>query len=291
MFKKKKPIRKPDRPGSQDRVTEIVIKPPSNSLKIDLREIYKYRNLIWNLVWRDIRIQFDEMYLGVTWATARPLLMVTIFALFRKLSGANLHVPIPYAVYLYSGLILWFYFLETTTITSKSIQKNASLITKIYFPRAINVIVPVIAGLYSLGIAIIPLLCMMIWQEVYPGWRIVLLPLVLGQCMLLILAVGTIFASLSLESKDFDKLLSQILYVGLYISPVIFAPGLIPSAARTIYFLNPIAGTLLAFRSCLFDDFPFPWWQWIYSSIATLLLLAIGTVIYKRVEAFIADKL
>ena len=291
MFKKKKPIRKPDRPGSQVRVPEIVIKPPSKSLKIDLREIYKYRNLIWNLVWRDIRIQFDEMYLGVTWATARPLLMVTIFALFRKLSGANLHVPIPYAVYLYSGLILWFYFLETTTITSKSIQKNASLITKIYFPRAINVIVPVIAGLYSLGIAILPLFCMMIWQEVYPGWRIVLLPLVLGQCMLLVLAVGTIFASLSLESKDFDKLLSQILYIGLYISPVIFAPGLIPSAARTIYFLNPIAGTLLAFRSCLFDDFPFPWWQWIYSSIATLLLLAIGTVIYKRVEAFIADKL
>ncbi len=291
MFKKKKPILKPDRSGSQVRVPEIVIKPPSKSLNIDLREIYKYRNLIWNLVWRDIRIQFDEMYLGVTWATARPLLMVTVFALFRKLSGANLHVPIPYAVYLYSGLILWFYFLETTTITSKSIQKNASLITKIYFPRAINVIVPVIAGLYSLGIAIIPLFCMMIWQEVYPGWRIVLLPLVLGQCMLLVLAVGTIFASLSLESKDFDKLLSQILYIGLYISPVIFAPGLIPSAARTIYFLNPIAGTLLAFRSCLFDDFPFPWWQWIYSSIATLLLLAIGTVIYKRVEAFIADKL
>lgn len=291
MFKKKKPIRKPDCPGSQVRVPEIVIKPPSKSLRIDLREIYKYRNLIWNLVWRDIRIQFDEMYLGVTWAIARPLLMVTIFALFRKFSGANLHVPIPYAVYLYSGLILWFYFLETTTITSKSIQKNASLITKIYFPRAINVIVPVIAGLYSLGIAIIPLFCMMIWQEVYPGWRIVLLPLVLGQCMLLVLAVGTIFASLSLESKDFDKLLSQILYIGLYISPVIFAPGLIPSAARTIYFLNPIAGTLLAFRSCLFDDFPFPWWQWIYSSIATLLLLAIGTVIYKRVEAFIADKL
>ncbi len=291
MFKKKKPIRKPDRPGSQVRVPEIVIKPPSKSLKIDWREIYKYRHLIWNLVWRDIRIQFDEMYLGVTWATARPLLMVTIFALFRKFSGANLHVPIPYAVYLYSGLILWFYFLETTTITSKSIQKNASLITKIYFPRAINVIVPVIAGLYSLGIAIIPLFCMMIWQEVYPGWRIVLLPLVLGQCMLLVLAVGTIFASLSLESKDFDKLLTQILYIGLYISPVIFAPGLIPSAARTIYFLNPIAGTLLAFRSCLFDDFPFPWWQWIYSSIATLLLLAIGTVIYKRVEAFIADKL
>ena len=280
-----------DRVHQQEIQQEIVIRPPSKSLNLDLRELYRYRNLIWNLVWRDIRVQFDEMYLGVTWATARPLLMVTIFALFRKLSGANLHVPIPYVVYLYSGLILWFYFLEATNITSKSIQKNASLITKIYFPRVINFIVPVIASLYGLAIAILPLFCMMIWQQVYPGWRIVLLPLVLGQCMLLVLAVGTIFASLSLESKDFDKLLSQILYIGLYVSPVIFAPGLIPSAARTIYFLNPIAGTLLAFRSCLFDDFPFPWWQWIYSSIATLFLLAIGTVIYKRVEAFIADKL
>ncbi|MBR8826625.1 MAG: ABC transporter permease [Gomphosphaeria aponina SAG 52.96 = DSM 107014] len=271
--------------------TEIVIKPPSQSLKLDLREIYRFRHLIGNLVWRDIRVQFDAMYLGAFWATVRPLLMVAVFALFRNLSGANLYVPIPYAVYVYSGLILWFYFIEATTATSKSLEKNASLITKVYYPRVINLIVPAIASLYGLGVAMFPLLCMMLWQGVYPGWRILFLPFVLLQCMLLVNAVGTLFAALSLESKDFDKLLSQILYIGLYISPVIFAPGLIPEKARYLYFLNPIAGTLLAFRSSLFNDFPFPTWQWIYSIIATIVLLAIGLILYQRVEAFIADKL
>lgn len=271
--------------------TEIVIKPPSKSLNLDLKEIYRFRYLIGNLVWRDIRVQFNAMYLGVIWATVRPLLMVTIFAVFRNWSGASLHVPIPYSVYVYSGLILWFYFTEATTATSKALEKNASLITKIYFPRVINLIVPAIASLYGLGVAMFPLFCMMVWQGVYPGWRIFLLPFVLLQCMLLVNGVGTLFAALSLESKDFDKLLNQILYIGLYVSPVFFAPGLIPEKGRLIYFLNPIAGTLLAFRSVLFNDFPFPLWQFIYSIIATIVLLVIGLIIYQRVEAFIADKL
>jgi lipopolysaccharide transport system permease protein len=277
--------------NSQGHEREIIIKPPSKSLNLNFQELYQYRHLIWNFVWRDIRVQFDEMYLGVVWATVRPLLMVALFVLFRDLSGANLYVHIPYAAYVYSGLILWFYFIEATTITSRAIQKNAGLITKIYFPKIINLIVPAIASLYGFGIAMIPLFCMMIWQGAYPGWRVILLPVVLLQCMLLVIGVGTIFAVLSLESKDFDRLLSQIFYIGLYVSPVIFAPELIPSAARIIYFLNPMAGTLLAFRSCLFNDFAFPVWQWSYSTIATLLIVSISLLIYQRVEAFLADKL
>lgn len=270
---------------------QIIIKPPSKSILIDFREVYRFRHLLGNLVWRDIRVQFDQMYLGAIWATVRPLLMVGIFALFKNLSGANLHVKIPYSIYVYSGLILWFYFIETTSQTSKSLEKNANLITKVYYPKVINFMVPVIAGLYNFGIAMLPLLLMMVWQEVYPGWRVLLLPLVIFQCMLLVLAVGTLFATLSLESKDFDKLLGQILFLGLYISPVLFAPGLVPQAARTIYFLNPMAGTLLAFRSSLFNDFEFPWSQWLYAMVATVVLLGIALVFYRRAEAYIADKL
>ncbi|ELR97721.1 ABC transporter permease [Gloeocapsa sp. PCC 73106] len=270
---------------------ETVIKPPSASLRLNFREIYYYRHLIANLVRRDIKIQFNQMYLGILWSTVRPLLMMTIFALFKTFSGANLHVSIPFSVYVYSGLILWFYFVEATTNTAKSLEKNASLITKVYFPRIISMIVPVLASFFGFSVAMFPLLIMMLWLGIYPGWKLIALPLVILQCMFLILAVGLIFAALSLESKDFDRLLSQILFIGLYVSPVIFAPGLIPAAARPIYFLNPMAGTLLAFRSTLFNEFPFPLWQWIYSIIATIVLLAIGLLIYQKVEAFIADKL
>lgn len=270
---------------------ETVIKPPSASLRFNFREIYQYRHLIANLVRRDIKVQFNQMYLGMLWSTVRPLLMMSIFALFKNFSGANLHVPIPYSVYVYSGLILWFYFVEATTTTARSLEKNASLITKVYFPRIISMIVPVMASFFSFSVAMFPLLVMMLWLGVYPGWEIISLPLVILQCMLLILAVGLIFAALSLESKDFERLLSQILYIGLYVSPVIFAPGLIPEPARPVYFLNPMAGTLLAFRGALFDDFPFPIGQWLYSILATLVLLVIGLLIYHKVEAFIADKL
>ncbi len=268
-----------------------VIRPPTNSLRFNFSEIYQYRHLIWNLVRRDIKVQFNQMYLGIFWATVRPLLMMSIFALFKTFSGANLHVPIPYSVYVYSGLILWFYFVEATTLTARSLEKNASLITKVYFPRIITMIVPGLASLYGFSIAILPLVLMMFWQGVYPNWRLIALPVVILQCMFLVLAVGLIFGSLSLDSKDFDRLLNQILYLGLYVSPVIFAPGLIPEAGRPIYFLNPMAGILLAFRSTLFADFPFPFWQWLYSVLATILFLALGLLIYHKVEAFIADKL
>lgn len=269
----------------------IVIKPPSNSLGFNFREIYQYRHLIWNLVRRDVKVQFNQLYLGFFWATVRPLLMMAIFALFKTFSGANLYVTIPYSVYVYSGLILWFYFVEATSLTTRSLEKNANIITKVYFPRIITIIVPGLASLYGFGVAILPLLVMMLIQGVYPDWQIIFLPIVIIQCMILVLGVGLIFGSLSLDSKDFDKLLNQILYLGLYVSPVIFAPDLIPEAARTVYFLNPMAGILLAFRASLFDDFPFPLWQWLYSVVATFLLLVIGLLIYKKVEAFIADKL
>lgn len=273
------------------REKELIIRPPSSSVRLDLMEFYRYRHMLWSLVWRDIRVQFDEMYLGFVWAVARPLLMVTIFALFRRFSGANTYVSIPYPVYVYSGLILWFYFLEATSASSTCLQKDAGLISKIYFPRLITPIVPILASLYSFGLAMMPLAVMMLWQGVYPSWRLVLLPGVLLQCMLLILGVGTMFASLSLTNRDFEKLLGHILYLGLFVSPVIFSPDLVPSAGRLFYFLNPMAGTLLAFRSCLFGGFPFPLWQFLYSVVCSLVFLVIGVSMYQRAEASFVDRL
>jgi lipopolysaccharide transport system permease protein len=273
------------------RPVEVIIRPAANSLRLNLRELYRYRHLFWSLVRRDIKLQFESMYLGVAWVTVRPLLMVSLFALFKRFSGANLHVPIPYMLYVYSGLILWFYFVEALTNTSRAIQKNASLITKVYYPRIINLLVPPLAGLYGLGIAAIPLLVMMIWQNVLPGWQVLLLPLVTISTALLALATGTIFAVLSLNSMDFDRLLSQIIYIGFYVSPVIFAPGLIPESARFFYYINPMAGLLVAFRSTCFGAYPFPISEFVSALIITLVLILISLFIYQRTEMYLADKL
>jgi len=270
---------------------ETVIRPPAALAHLDLRALYRYRHLMWSMVRKRVRLDLGDMYLGFFWAIARPLAMLAIFVFVRDFSGADMHVTISYPLYIYSGLILWFHFRETVMAAARSFAKDASIMKKVYYPRLISPIVPVIARLSTLAIAMVPLILLMFRHRAYPNWRIILLPLVLLQCMILVLGVGIIVACLSLTKKDIEKLLNLCLYLGLFVSPVVFAPDMIPQRGRIVYFLNPMAGTLLAFRSSLFHDFPFPVWQFAYSAAMSLLLFVISILVFRRVEIYIADKL
>ncbi len=272
-------------------IKPIIIRPVARLSKEEVREFFRFRHLLWNMILKTIRMDFGDMTLGFFWAVARPIAMVAIFTFIRNKSGANLYVEIAYPLYLYSGLILWFHFREATMATAKSIMKDAVLMKRVYFPRIITPIVPGIAQLYSLAMAMIPLAAMMVWFGVYPGWRMMLFPFVLLQTTLLIIGVGLIFACLIIARADFEKLLNICLYLGLFVSPVIFAPEMIPNAGRWLYFMNPMAGNLLAFRSCLFDGFPFPVWQFFYSCCAAVLCFLAGLRAYRKAEIFLADKI
>lgn len=270
---------------------EIVIRPAADLLRLDFREYYRYRHMLAALVWRNIRVQFDEMSLGFVWAWIRPLLYVAVFVIFRNLSNANPYVSIPYSLYVFSGLILWYYFLEATMEAAGAVKSDAHLLTKVYYPRLITPVVPVVANLFRLGLSMVPMVVMMLWFGVYPAWRVVLLPLVLLQCMGLIMGIGATVASITLTNRDWERFLSSALYLGLFVSPVIYAPEMIPERARLFYFVNPLAGTLLAFRSTLFAPEPFPVWQWIYSVVFSLAVLIVGVRMYRAAESQFADKL
>jgi lipopolysaccharide transport system permease protein len=270
---------------------EIVIEPRAGSGRVDLGEIYGYRHMLWSMVWKDIRLQYDEVYFGFFWAVSRPVVMVAIFALIQRFSSADMGVTIPYSLYVYSGIILWYYFLEAIVGTSRSVTRDADLIKKVYFPRLISPMVPVISGLYTLALSLVPLVIMMAWLGVYPDLKLALLPAVLLQAVMLSMGVGSIFAVLSISTRDYEKFLNLALYAGMFVSPVIFAPDMIPEKGRVIYFLNPMAGSLLAFRSCLFAEFPFPVWQWAYSVAFSVAALLFGTRIYGKAEAYFADRL
>ncbi len=269
----------------------IVIHPPSGPVHIDFRELYEYRHMLWSMIKKSVRVQFSELYLNIIWAFARPLLMLIVFIFIKNYSGADMHVAISFPLYLYSGLIFWLYFIEATNATAKSVERDAELMKKIYFPRLITPIVPLVANLYSFGVSAIPLAIMMVWQGHYPGWHVMLLPLVLLQCMFLILGVGTMFASFAILSKDAERFLKLILYVGLFLSPVIYSPDKIAAKGQFIYFLNPMAATLVAFRSCLFSGLPFPLWKWLYSVVCSLVILLAGVRMYRRAEMYFADRL
>jgi lipopolysaccharide transport system permease protein len=231
------------------------------------------------------------MHFGFVWAFTRPVLYVLVFALFRNLSGANTGVDIPYPLYVFSGLIVWYYFLDAVMSSAGALQRDAGLLSKVYFPRIITPLVPIISALANLVLGCIPLAIMMIWFGVYPGWRLILLPVVLIQCLVLVAGVGTLVATLSLNSRDWDRFLQFTLYLGIFVSPVIYAPTMIPKAAQTVYSLNPLVGTLLAFRSTLFDSFEFPLPQFLYSVAVSVILFALGIWTFRRAEMEMVDRL
>lgn len=268
-----------------------VIRPPAPGFGVDLRELWQYRHLFVALIWRNVRVEFDATRLGSLWAIARPILFTLVFVLFRGFSGANTHVELPYALYVFSGLVLWMYFLDAATSSAGAIRMDSALLTKVYYPRLLTPLVPVVAALVSVGIALVPLVGMMVWFGIHPGWPVLLLPLVLIQAMAMALGVGTVISSISIENRDWERALAFVLSIGLWLSPVIYAPSMIPEPIHTLYHLNPLVGMLLAFRATLFDGFPLPTWEWAYSGACTLVILALGVWAFRRTEASLADRL
>lgn len=270
---------------------ETIIRPPKLYAMVSPREIWSYRNLLRSMVRRELKSEFNQQYLAYVWPVFRPVLMVILFGLFRHYSQARTGVDIPYLVYVYSGLILWFKFTESVQDTSASIKRNAGLIKKVYFPKILTPISAILSNLVTFGIAAVPLLGMMIFFNTYPGWNLLILPAVILQLSLLILGIGCIFAVLGLGSGDWDRFLGHILYIGLFVSPVIYAPSMMPAKAQLLYALNPMVGLLMAFRASLFGDFPLPVGSWVYSIAFTLIVAFIGLAIFHRREKFIVDRL
>jgi lipopolysaccharide transport system permease protein len=270
---------------------EIVIRPASQTRGLDVTELVKFRGLLVRMARRQIAAEFSELYLGVFWAVARPVLMTLIFVFFRKLSNANTGVEIPYPAYLFSGLIFWFYFVEGTNRAAASIGADAAIMQKVYFPRLLSPLSGSISQMISLFVNFIPLIVIMISVGVGPGWRLILLPVVLAQTVILIFGAGCLFAALSTYNKDWIRLLKLLLYVGLFMSPVIFAPAMLPQSIRPFFFLNPMAGGLLAFRSTLFSGFPFPTGEWLYTLAFSLGLALVGVFAFLRAERSFLDRI
>ena len=270
---------------------EIVIRPPSGFGEFDSAEYYRYRHMLMSLVRRDSKSQFEEMHFGIVWAILRPLSVAIVFTLFKKFSGANTFVHVPYLMFIYSGLIFWYYFTDATMQTAGSVRKDAAIISKIYFPRLITPMVPILSNLIGLGIAAVPLLMMMAWHQTLPGWTILMLPVVMLQCMALVFGIGTLFAALTISNRDLEQFLSFMMYIGLFVSCVFFVPEMVPEWARPVLLVNPMTGTLLALRACLFEDFAFPVLLWVYSLVVSIVAVLVGGLAFRRAEATFVDKL
>jgi lipopolysaccharide transport system permease protein len=272
---------------------ETIIEPGGSGGRDAFKDIYKSRFLIWNLILRNIKTSYRDLHLGIFWVFVRPLIYVMIFFFIKKRSNANLQAGIEYSLYVYSGVIFWWYFIDAVTATTNSIYKDSSLITKIYYPRIITPIVPIISRFREFFYQILLIPAGAIYYDRYPDVFIFLLPMVIVQIMLIAFGIGLLSSAISTRTKDVITFQKYIFQVGMFLCPVIYSPNILLGNFRDVYYIiNPIVAPMEIFRIAIFGlhEARIPWWEWGVSWSWTCLFIIAGVFAFKMVENDLADK-
>lgn len=255
---------------------------------ISLREIWAYRELLYFLIWRDIKVRYKQTVLGVAWVVMQPLLTTFVFTVFL---GVLVRVPsdgIAYPLFAFSGLLLWTFFASAVTASSNSIVTNSHLITKVYFPRSIIPVAAVAARLLDFGVAFVILVVMLIYYRVDVTWHMAMLPVTLALVVLLALSLGMWSSALNVKYRDVGVVIPLALQLGMFVSPVAYPSSLIPQSWRWLYILNPMTGIIDNFRASLFGQ-SFDWLALAVSTLITLVLLFYSAYAFWRMERSFAD--
>ena len=274
---------------SKSEVPTVILRPSKGWLGLDLKELWHYRELIYFLTWRDIKVRYKQAVLGIAWALLQPLLTMLISTI---VFGVLLKVPsqgMPYPLFVLAALMPWSLFATSLQKSSVSLVGNANLITKIYFPRLIIPISSVIAVLVDFVISLVVLLAMMVFYKIYPTWNVLwLLPLVLLS-VLAALAVGIWLSALNVQYRDVQHMVPFLIQIWMYASPIVYPIETIPAGIwRTLYGLNPMVGVVQGFRWALLGGAT-PDMTMLVSVGIVLLLLISGLFYFRRMEKTFAD--
>jgi lipopolysaccharide transport system permease protein len=252
-------------------------------------ELWRCREILYFLAWRDVKVRYKQAVLGIGWAVLQPLFtMITFTVFFGKLAG----IPssgIPYPLFSYSALLLWTYFSVTLSQVGNSLVANSSLITKIYFPRVLLPAAAALGGILDLLVGSVLLVAMMVYYRVSPSWSLLLTPLFVAQTVLLVLGAGMLLASLNVRYRDVKYTIPFIIQIGLFVTPIIYPVTFIPKRYETLLALNPLTGIVEGFRACLFGAGAINWTIVGLSWCMTLLLLGLGGLHFRRTERVFAD--
>jgi lipopolysaccharide transport system permease protein len=255
---------------------------------VQWRELWTYRELLYFLTWRDIKVRYKQTILGASWAIIQPFFTMVVFSLFF---GRLAKVPsdgIPYPVFNYTALLPWTFFANGLTQASNSLVGSASLITKIYFPRLVVPLSSVLSGVLDFGIAFVVLLGMMLFYEIKPTAAVVWLPLFLLLAFFTALGVSLWLSALNVRYRDIRYTVPFFVQFWLFATPIAYPSSLLSEPWRTLYGLNPMAGVVEGFRWALLDG-PQPGLMLGVSVVITIVLLVSGTYYFRRMERTFAD--
>lgn len=269
---------------------EVVhIRPSAGWRTLNLAELWRYRELLWFLAMRDIKLRYKQTVLGVAWAVLQPLLTMIIFSIFFGRLGGMPSDGIPYPLFVLCALLPWQLFAYALSQSSNSVVNEQRLITKVYFPRLIVPISSVLSGLVDFGVAFALLLVMMVWYGVTPSWAVVTVPFFVLLVLAAALAVGLWLAALNVQYRDFRYTIPFLTQFWMFASPVAYSSSLVPPAWRPLYGLNPMAGVIEGFRWALLNKEDPAWGLLAMSTAAVAVLLIGGLFYFRRMEKTFAD--
>jgi lipopolysaccharide transport system permease protein len=272
---------------------QFVIEPTRGLAFINFSDLWHYRELLYTLIWRDIKIRYKQTVLGVAWVILQPVISTVIFT---ALFGILLRAPsngVPYPVFALSGLLPWTFFASSLNKSSNSLVLNANLITKIYFPRIIVPLASTLSGLLDFAISFVVLLIVMASYGVFPGLSILLLPVLILFAILTALGFGLWLSALNVRYRDINQLTPFIVQVWMYLTPVVYAVTLIPERFRFILALNPMTAVVEGFRWSLLGptnaEGLVSGWLLIVPVLISLCVLVSGALFFRRTEKTFAD--
>src|SRR5438067_1684229 len=277
----------PNEAGGFDRV--VVIEPTKGWVPLNLRDLWSYRELLYFLAWRDVKVRYKQTLLGAAWAILQPLLTMIVFTLlFGQLAGIKSE-GIPYPIFAYGGLLIWTFFSNSVTNSGNSLVGSSNLITKIYFPRMIIPAAAIGAGLVDFFLAFLIQIVLMAYYGVRVTWAITMLPVLVIMATLLALGVGMWLSALNVKYRDIRYAIPFLIQLWMFASPIIYPVSMLPAKWQWILALNPLTGIIQNVRIALFGNQPFQWKSLGISFVITVLVLLYSAFSFRRMERHFAD--
>jgi lipopolysaccharide transport system permease protein len=270
-------------------VPVVRIRPSRGWVTLGLRELYRYRELLYFFTWRDIKVRYKQTVLGAGWAILQPFLTMVVFSVFFGQFAGMPSDGIPYPIFAYSALLPWQLFESGVTKAGGSLVLGRSLVTKVYFPRLAVPIAPILAGLLDFALAGLVMIGLMIYYAYTPTAAILTLPFFLLLCLMTTFGTGFLLAAMNVSYRDVGYLIPFLMRIWFFLTPIAYGTSVVPASLRWIYALNPMVGVVQGFRYALLGTPPPPAPLMAASVITATALLIVGTVYFRRMERTFAD--
>ncbi len=267
----------------------VVIRPSRGIFDLNLWALWEYRELFFFLVWRDVKARYAQSILGIGWAIVQPVFSMLVFTvIFGGLAQISSDGS-PYAIFSYTALVPWTYFANTLSEITGSLIRHSNLLQKVYFPRLIIALVPILGKLIDFSIAFTLLIGLMFWFKVTPTAWVVALPLLIFMMMLTSAGIGMWFTALAIQYRDINYGMRFAIQLMMYAAPVVYPTSLIPEPYRLWYGINPMAGVIEGFRASLLGSIPMPWDLIAVGGISAVSLFVGGLLYFSHKERIFAD--